>query len=96
MALTREQVEHVAKLARLSLTSEEAELFRDQLAGILGYIEKLQALDVEGVPPTTHAVEVESTPLRPDVARPSLSADEALANAPAREGTYFLVPRIIE
>ena len=58
MALSRDQVEHVAKLARLSLTAEEAERYSGQLSSILGYIEKLQELDVSGVEPTTHAVEV--------------------------------------
>ncbi len=96
MALSREQVEHVAKLARLSLTAEEVDRFSQQLSSILGYIEKLQQLDVEGVEPTTHAVAVESTPLREDEPRPSLPVDRALANAPAKEGTSFSVPRIIE
>jgi len=96
MALSRDQVEHVAKLARLSLTAEEAERYSGQLSSILGYIEKLQELDVSGVEPTTHAVEVTTTPLRKDEPRPSLSVDEALANAPARDGSYFSVPRIIE
>ena len=96
MALTREQVEHVAKLARLSLSADEVEHFRSQLSTILGYVEKLQQLDVSGVEPTAHAVEVQSTPLREDELRPGLSAEEALANAPAREGNYFSVPRILE
>ena len=96
MALTKEQVEKVAILARLSLSDDEIERFRGQLSSILGYIEKLQALDVEGVPPTTHAVQVDSTPLRPDVERESLAPESALANAPARDGNLFLVPRIIE
>ncbi len=96
MALTPQQVEHVARLARLSLSAEEAARYGEQLSSILGYIEKLQQLNVDGVPPTTHAVEVASTPLRADETRPSLPPDEALANAPEREGTYFLVPRIIE
>lgn len=96
MALTREQVEHVAKLARLSLTAEETERYRDQLSSILGYVEKLQALDVSNVPPTSHAVEVESTPLREDRAWKSLSNEEALANAPEAIDGYILVPRIIE
>lgn len=96
MTLTKEQVEAVAALARLSLSAEEIERFRGQLSSILGYIEKLQALDVTGVPPTTHAVQVESTPLRPDVVGPSLPIESALANAPARDGALFLVPRILE
>jgi aspartyl-tRNA(Asn)/glutamyl-tRNA(Gln) amidotransferase subunit C len=96
VALTPQQVEHVARLARLSLSADEAERFGEQLSSILGYIEKLQQLDVTGVPPTAHAVDVATTPLRADEPRPSLQPDEALANAPQREGTYFLVPRIIE
>lgn len=96
MALTKEQVEKVAVLARLSLSDDEIERFRGQLSSILGYIEKLQALDVSGVPPTVHAVQVDTTPLRPDVVRESLAPESALANAPARDGNLFLVPRIIE
>lgn len=96
MTLTKEQVEKVAQLARLSLTDEEIERFRGQLSGILGYIDKLRALDVSGVPPTTHAVQVTTTPLRPDEVGPSLPTESALANAPAREGPFFLVPRILE
>jgi aspartyl-tRNA(Asn)/glutamyl-tRNA(Gln) amidotransferase subunit C len=96
VALTREQVEHVAVLARLALSADELELYREQLSSILGHIEKLQELDVSGVPPTTHAVEVEGTPLREDEAWESLPPEEALAGAPAREGTSFSVPRIIE
>ena len=96
MALTPQQVENVARLARLSLSADEVERFGEQLSSILGYIEKLQQLDVSGVQPTTHAVGVTSTPLRDDELRPSLPPDEALANAPQRDGTYFLVPRIIE
>lgn len=95
MPLTREQVEHVARLAHLSLTAEEAEGFTHQLSQILDYLDKLQELDVEGVEPTAW-VEVESTPLREDEPLPSLSVDEALANAPAREGNFFSVPRILE
>ena len=95
MPLTREQVEHVAKLAHLSLTPEEAEGFTSQLSQILDYIDKLQELDVKGVEPTAH-VEVQSTPLRADEPRPSLPVDEALANAPEREGSHILVPRILE
>lgn len=96
MPLTSEQVEHVAQLAMLSLDADEVERFRNQLSRILGYLEKVEGLDVSGVPPTVHAVDVESTPLRDDVARESLPVDVALSNAPAREGTFFLVPRIIE
>lgn len=96
MPLTSEQVEHVAQLARLSLDADEVERFRAQLSRILGYLDKVEGLDVSGVPPTVHAVDVATTSLRADTVRESLSPDEALANAPEREGTLFLVPRIIE
>ncbi|HWV39620.1 MAG TPA: Asp-tRNA(Asn)/Glu-tRNA(Gln) amidotransferase subunit GatC [Vulgatibacter sp.] len=96
MKLSKEQVEEVAILARLSLSEDEVERYRVQLSAILGYIEKLQALDVTGVPPTVHAVDVDSTPLRPDVVQASLAPERALASAPARDGDLFLVPRIIE
>jgi aspartyl-tRNA(Asn)/glutamyl-tRNA(Gln) amidotransferase subunit C len=96
MALTKEQVEHVAKLARLALTAEETERLQVQLSSILGHVEKLQALDVSNVPPTTHAVEVESTPLRDDRVHPTLAPAEATANAPAQEDGFFVVPRILE
>lgn len=96
MPLTSEQVEHVAQLARLSLDADEVERFRAQLSRILGYLDKVEGLDVSGVPPTAHAVDLATTPLRPDAVRESLPVDDALANAPEREGTLFLVPRIIE
>ena len=96
MALTKEQVEHVAKLARLALTPEETERLRVQLSSLLGHVEKLQALDVSNVPPTTHAVEVASTPLRDDRVHATLSPEEALANAPEQADGFFAVPRILE
>lgn len=96
MALTREQVEKVAQLARLSLSAGEADRYSEQLSSILGYVEKLQELDVTGVEPTTHAVGPTRTPLREDEPRPSLSPSEALANAPQTSGGYIAVPRIIE
>lgn len=96
MALTKEQVEHVAKLARLALTGEETERLRVQLSSILDHVEKLQALDVSNVPPTTHAVEVPSTPMREDRVHRTLSPAEATANAPEQADGYFVVPRILE
>lgn len=96
MPLTSEQVEHVAQLARLSLDADEVERFRAQLSRILGYLDKVEGLDVSGVPPTVHAVDVQTTPLRSDVVQGSLPSEVAVSNAPEREGTLFLVPRIIE
>lgn len=96
MALTNQEIERVAKLARLSLSPDEVEQFRGQLSTILGYIEKLQTLDVSGVEPTANGIGAEATPLREDVVRPGLTQEEALANAPAKAGPFFLVPKIIE
>lgn len=97
MALTLDEVRRVAALARLKLTAEEEQLFAGQLSAILDQVRELEALDVSGVPPMTHALaEGETVALRPDTLVPGLTPEEALANAPAREGTCFKVPRIIE
>ena len=93
--IERKDVEHVARLARLALTDAEIERMREQLNGILAYIEKLNALPTEGVEPTSHAVPMVNV-MRDDVPGTCLSRDEALANAPDRAGEFFRVPRIIE
>lgn len=93
--ITRKEVEHVARLARLELAEEEKEQMTAQLDSILEYIEKLNELDTSQVEPTTTVIPMVSV-MRDDVVRPSLSQDEALANAPDREDVYFRVPRIIE
>jgi aspartyl-tRNA(Asn)/glutamyl-tRNA(Gln) amidotransferase subunit C len=94
MALTREEVLHVAKLARLSLGPEEIEVFTRQLNDILAYVEKLQELDTEGVPPLAHVIPMFNV-FREDVVKEGLARDIALENAPAREEGAFVVPRII-
>jgi aspartyl-tRNA(Asn)/glutamyl-tRNA(Gln) amidotransferase subunit C len=94
MALTRDEVLHVADLARLSLKSEEIELFTRQLNDILAYVEKLQELDTAGVPPLAHVIPVFNV-FREDEVRPGLPREIALDNAPAREEGAFQVPRII-
>ena len=97
MALTLDEVRRVAALARLKLSAEEEQLFAGQLSAILDHVRELETLDVSGVPPMTHALaEGEAVALRPDTLVPGLTPEEALANAPAREGTCFKVPRIIE
>ena len=97
MSLSLDQVRRIAVLARLKLSPEEEQLFQGQLSAILDYVRQLEELDVAGVEPMTHALAAGERPsLREDVVRPSLPPDEALANAPAREGTCFKVPRIIE
>jgi aspartyl-tRNA(Asn)/glutamyl-tRNA(Gln) amidotransferase subunit C len=93
--IERKDVEHVARLARLALTDAELEKMRDQLNGILAYIEKLNALETDGVEPTSHAVPLVNV-MRDDEPGPCLPRDEALANAPERAGEFFRVPRIIE
>lgn len=93
--ISREEVRHVARLARLHLTDDEVERMRQQLDAILAYIDKLRELAVDGVEPTAHAVPLVNV-MRDDALRPSLPQDAALANAPDRADQFFRVPRIIE
>ena len=93
--ISRGDVEHVARLSRLALSEAEVERMREQLSGILAYIDKLRALDTAGVEPTSHAVPMVNV-MREDATRPCLTQDEALANAPDRSDAFFRVPRIIE
>ncbi|HUA68355.1 MAG TPA: Asp-tRNA(Asn)/Glu-tRNA(Gln) amidotransferase subunit GatC [Candidatus Saccharimonadales bacterium] len=95
MATTEIDIKYVAHLARLHLTPNEEKKLREQLGHILGYIEKLNELDVSQVEPTAHAVPMVNV-TRPDEIRPSLSHDDALQNAPARANGLFIVPKIVE
>ena len=95
MAITREEVLHVARLARLALPEAEAERLRGQLSAILDYVQQLDRLDTRDVVPTSHAVEM-GTPLRDDAVSPFGDREALLSNAPDREGHFFRVPRIIE
>lgn len=90
-----QDVEHVARLARLALTDAEKALMREQLGRILDYIDKLKQLDVEGVEPTSHAVPMLNV-MRDDEVEPCLDREQMMANAPDRIGELFRVPRIIE
>jgi len=94
MALTREEVLHVAHLARLSLGSEEIDLFTRQLNDILAYVAKLQELDTTDVLPMAHVLPVFNA-FREDAVTDGLPRDRALDNAPAPEEGSFLVPRVI-
>jgi len=94
MALTREEVSHVAHLARLSLRPEEIDLFTRQLNNILEYVAKLQELDTAGVLPLAHVIPIVNA-FREDAVAPGLDREDALENAPAREEGSFLVPRVI-
>ena len=95
MAAADFDIKYVAHLARLKLAPEEEKKFGEQLGQVLGYIEKLKAVDVSQVEPTAHAVPLVNV-TRPDEVRPSLTNDEALRNAPARANGLFLVPKIVE
>jgi len=95
MSLTLEEVRHVAGLARLSLSAEEEALMRTQLSAILDAVAELARVDTSKVEPTSHAAG-EVAPWRSDEVQPSFSAERSLGNAPARVGTSFAVPRIIE
>jgi aspartyl-tRNA(Asn)/glutamyl-tRNA(Gln) amidotransferase subunit C len=92
--LTRADVEHVAKLARLALSGEEIEQFTVQLGAILEHAADVAALDTSGVPPTSHPIPL-SNVLRPDEPAARLSRDVVLAMAPAAEDGRFRVPRIL-
>ncbi len=88
-------IEHIAGLARLSLSDEEKELFGKQLEGVLSYMEKLNELDTKDIEPTSHVIAIHNV-TREDVAAPSLDREDALANAPDRTEKFYRVPKIIE
>jgi aspartyl-tRNA(Asn)/glutamyl-tRNA(Gln) amidotransferase subunit C len=92
--LTREDVAHVASLARLHLTEEELDLFTGQLAQVLDHAADVASLDLTGVEPTAHAMAVTNV-LRPDEPSPCLDRDEVLGQAPSVEDHRFRVPRIL-
>jgi aspartyl-tRNA(Asn)/glutamyl-tRNA(Gln) amidotransferase subunit C len=91
MAITREEVLHVAHLARLELTDDELERLTVELSAILEAVSKVGELDLDDVPPTSHPLAVVNA-WAEDEPRPSLGLDEVFANAPAREGDLFKVP----
>lgn len=95
MAISVKDVETLAHLARIELSPDELKRFAGQLDEILNYVEKLKAAKTEGVAPTSHVLPLANV-FREDEAAPSLSSETALANAPAREGPFFKVPRIID
>lgn len=95
MGISGKDVEYLALLARLRLTPEERDRFATELNEILSYVEKLKTAKTEGIPPTSHVLKL-SNVFREDKVKVSLTLDEALANAPSREGPFFKVPRIIE
>ena len=94
MAISVKDVEYLAHLARIELTPQERERFASQLDEILSHVEKLKEAKTDGVPPTSHVLELKNV-FREDRIEASLPAEQALANAPAREGPFFQVPRIV-
>lgn len=95
MPLTLDEVRHIARLARLHLSPEEERRYTEQLSAILDYADRLKKVDTASVPPTAGASASE-TPLRPDVERPPLARDRALANAAAVSDGMFVVPPILD
>ena len=91
MAITREQVLHVARLAHLDLTEDEVDRFRDQLSAILDAVSKVSELDLSDVPPTSHPLDLVNV-WRDDEPGPSLPPEDVFANAPRREDDFFRVP----
>ena len=94
MKITKEEVLHVANLARLNLSDQEQEKMTEQLDTILSYVDKLKELDTSGVVPTTHAHKKVNA-FREDVIQESLPVEEALSNSPEQNGEMFKVPKII-
>jgi aspartyl-tRNA(Asn)/glutamyl-tRNA(Gln) amidotransferase subunit C len=94
--ITEDEVRYVAALANLSLTEEEVGKLRSDLDGILGLMDQLNTVDVEGVEPMTQVLFGESDTLREDVIQPPLGNEAALANAPQSGAGYFKVPKVIE
>jgi aspartyl-tRNA(Asn)/glutamyl-tRNA(Gln) amidotransferase subunit C len=95
MAISREQVEHVAKLARLDLNEDQAQMYTEQLNDILRFAEKLNELDTDGVEPTSHVLPMANV-MREDEQQPSLSREEALRNAPDQQDGMFRVPPVFD
>lgn len=95
MAITRDEVAHLAHLSRLALTDAELDAFASQLDVILAAVERVSEVASPGIPMTSHPVPLENV-FRPDVVRPSLGAAAVLAGAPAAEDDRFRVPRILD
>ena len=95
MSIDRDQVDHVAQLARLGLTDEERGRFGEQLSQILEAMQVIERLDTSAIPPTAQVSPLHSV-MREDESRPSRSLDDVLLNAPRREGDFFRVPPVLE
>ncbi len=95
MNISKDTIEHVAKLARLNLTEEEKEKLTREMAGIISYVDKLNELDTENVHPTAHVMPIMNV-FREDVTEGSYDREKILANAPSKEDGCFKVPKVVE
>ena len=95
MPLTLEEVRHIARLARLDLTPEEENRYREQLSAILDYAKRLSTIDTSAILPTATVLPLHA-PLRPDVPRPSPPRERILANAPSAQEGMFLIPPVLD
>ena len=95
MSISREDVEHVAYLARLGLTEAEKDRLAQQLSNILDAMQVIARLDTSAIPPTAQVIPLD-TVMRDDVVRPSMPVEDVLLNAPSREGDFFKVPPVLE
>lgn len=94
MAVTKKEIEKIAELARIKFSDEELESFTPQMNEILSYMDKLNELDTENVKPLSHPVE-QTNVFRDDIVKPSISNQDALKNAPAKDDNHFRVPKVI-
>ncbi|HTY38064.1 MAG TPA: Asp-tRNA(Asn)/Glu-tRNA(Gln) amidotransferase subunit GatC [Bacteroidota bacterium] len=94
MSVTVKDVDHIAQLARLEFTEDEKVMFTHQLNSILSYVEQLNKLDTSNVEPLSHVIALDDA-LRDDVAKPGVSQEDALKNAPSRNDKFFKVPKVI-
>jgi len=95
MAIDKQTVKYVANLARIELNEAELEKLSRQLHDILGFIDKLNKINIKDIDPTSHILPINNV-LRDDIPQNSLPSEKALLNAPQREGSFFVVPKVIE
>ena len=95
MSISREEVQYIARLARVGLAEADIARFQEQLSSILDYFQVLRQVDTEGVPPTTHTLPLQNV-MREDIPRSPFDKEAILANAPLREGDYFRVRAVLE
>jgi aspartyl-tRNA(Asn)/glutamyl-tRNA(Gln) amidotransferase subunit C len=93
--ISQQDIDYIAKLAKLEIAEDERESCREKLEAIFGYMQQLRQIDTEGVPITTHVLDLQNV-FREDIPGETLPTEAALANAPESEGPYFKVPRIMD